>query len=413
MSWPDASLWLNPLLSALQATQLALEHAAHALHVAGDSHGQEAWPWARRVSTETLQIDPATTRQLVLALLVTGGAILFALLAILWRGPRVVLLIAAALLAWFAPWPDSSLWLGDAVPTSFQETPFDVASIARGESVYSQHCAVCHGADGRGSGPLAATLVRWPPTVVGPLLGHRLDGEMFWRVLHGMRDFRGTRTMPGFAGTISDADAWAVLNYMKVLAAGGGAQSREGWPIPVALPKLDVSCGDGTVEPVDRWRAGQRVRIVALGAPGASHAASQAGSPAASPSAPPLEDPRWQTLLLALDDARPTPAATARWAAAGRASCVASTRGAWQAFAGIAGLAPDRFAGAQLLADRDGWLRAEARPGDPGWANATLLCSAGGHGGPVAGGGSIDPLTALLKQMDAQPVRYVKGGYVH
>lgn len=397
MNWPDASLWLNPFLAALQTAQLALEHAAHALHLAGDSHGQPAWPWARRMSTETLQIDPAATRQLVLASLATVGAIPLALVGIAWRRGRIVLLIAAALMAWFAPWPDRSIWLSDAVPTSFQETPFDVASIARGARVYAQHCAACHGTDGRGSGPLAPTLVRWPPTVVGPLLGHRLDGEMFWRVLHGMRDFHGTRTMPGFAGTLSDADAWATIDYMKVLAAGGGAQSGQGWPIPVALPQLDVQCANEAAQPLDRWRAGQRVRIVALG----------------SPAVAPLEDPRWQTLLLAPDDARPAPADAARWAAAGRASCVASTRGAWQAFAGIAGVAPERFAGTQLLADRDGWLRAETPPGSAGWANATLLCSTNGHGEPVDRSGGIDPLTALLKQMDAEPVRYVKGGYVH
>lgn len=397
MNWPDPSLWLNPFLEALQTAQLALEHTAHALHLAGDSHGQAAWPWARRISTETLQIDPGSTRRLVLAFVVTCGAILLALLGIAWRRGRVVLLIAAALAAWLAPWPDSSIWLGDAVPTSFQETSFDVASIAHGAHVYAQHCAACHGADGRGSGPLAPTLVRWPPTVVGPLLGHRLDGEMFWRVLHGMRDFHGAHTMPGFAGMISDADAWATINYMKVLAAGGGAHSGEGWPIPVALPQLDVSCANEPTQPLARWRAGQRVRVVALG----------------SPADPPREDPRWQTLLLAPDDARPAPADAARWAAAGRASCVASTRGAWQAFAGITGLAPERFAGTQLLADRDGWLRSVAQPGDAGWANATLLCSAKGHGEAVDRSGGADPLTALLKQMDAEPVRYVKGGYVH
>ncbi|HTH60885.1 MAG TPA: cytochrome c [Paraburkholderia sp.] len=397
MHWPDASLWLNPFLDALQTAQLALQRAAHALHWSGDSHGQPAWPWARRISTETLQIDLGATRQLVLALLATAGAMLLALAGIAWRRGRVLLLIIAALTAWFAPWPDSTIWLADAVPTSFQQTSFDVASIARGAQVYAQHCAACHGADGRGSGPLAATLVRWPPTVVGPLLGHRLDGEMFWRVLHGTRDFHGARTMPGFARAISDADAWATIDYMKVLAAGGGAQSGQGWPIPVALPALDVRCADGTDQPVERWRAGQRVRVVALG----------------SPPAPPLEDPRWQTLLIAPDDARPTHADAARWAASGRASCVASTRGAWHAFAGIAGLDPDRFALAQLLADRDGWLRAEARPGDAGWANATLLCSANGSGATVARSGDTDPLTALLKEIDAEPVRYVKGGYVH
>jgi mono/diheme cytochrome c family protein len=393
-----ASAWLNPFLDALQTTQQLLGDAAHALGVVRDSHGQAAWPWTRRIATETLLIDLGVARQLAEAFLVTGGALLLALLALVWRQARIPLAIAAGLAAWCAPWPDTGLWLTDAVPTSFQDTPFSVSSIAHGAPLYAQHCAACHGADGRGEGPLAATLVRWPPTVVGPLLGHRLDGEMFWRVLHGMHDTHGVETMPGFAGRLSDADAWAVLDYMKLLAAGGAARSGEGWPVPVVLPALEVRCGDAAAQPLARWRSAQRVRVVALG-DGAT---------------PPREDPRWQTLLLTRDDVAPKETTRAAWAQNDRATCFASTPGAWSAFAGIAGVSPHDFADVELLADRDGWLRAETRPGGGGWANATLLCSVSGTpskiGGAARGG---DDISGLLARIDAEPVRYVKGGFVH
>lgn len=397
MTWLSPAIWLNPLLTVLLTGQHAAEHAAHFLGLAGDSHGQAAWPWSQRLATETLRIDAGTARDLLEACVATGAAVLLALVAIVWRSARVILLLGAGLTAWWAPWPAQSVWLTDAVPTSFQETAFSTVSIAQGARVYAEHCAGCHGADGRGAGPLAPTLTRWPPTVVGPLLGHRLDGEMFWHILYGMRDFRGTRTMPGFAGTLSDGDAWATLNYMKVLAAGGGAQSGAGWPVPVALPDLDVRCPNEIAQPLARWRSGQRVRVVAL-APGAQ---------------PPLEDPRWQTLVLTPDDAATETTNAESWARARRAACVAATPGAWAAFAGIAGFADNRFAGTQLLADRNGWLRAEAKPGDAGWAGATLLCTANGNGAAGEANLGADPVSALLRQMDTQPVRYVKGGYVH
>jgi mono/diheme cytochrome c family protein len=393
----SVTTWLNPFLDALQTTQQLLGDAAHALGVVRDSHGQPAWPWTRRIATETMLIDLGVTRRLAEAILLTGCALMLALLALVWRRARIVLAIAAVLAAWYAPWPDTGVWLTDAVPTSFQDTPFSVSAIAHGGPLYEQHCAACHGTDGRGEGPLAATLVRWPPTVVGPLLGRRLDGEMFWRVLHGMRDMHGVETMPGFADRLSDADAWAVLAYMKLLAAGGAARNGEGWPVPVALPELEVRCGDSPAQPLARWRSAQRVRVVALGV----------GAIA------PREDPRWQTLLLTRDDVPPTATKRAAWAANDRATCFASTPGAWNAFAGIAGIEPHDFAGAELLVDRDGWLRAQTRPGG-GWADATLLCSASGTPAMIAGAARAgDDLGVLLARIDAEPVRYVKGGFVH
>ncbi|AOJ08099.1 c-type cytochrome [Burkholderia mayonis] len=396
MNAPSAEPWLNMLLGALHAAQLALLHAAHALGIAGDSHGQPAWPWARRVAAETLRLDLGVARALGAALAMTSAAALIAAIALVWRRRRIVLLSVAVLSAACAPWPAPSLWLADAVPTSFRTNPepFSVVSAMHGARLYAAHCAACHGDDGRGEGPLARTLGRWPPTVVGPLLGRRLDGELFWRVVAGMRDAHGAQTMPGFAGRLSDGDVRAVLDYLTVLAARGGAQSGDGWPLPVRLPALDVRCADSAPQPLAHWRGGQRVRVVALG----------------DRDAPPVDDARWQTLLVTRDGRAP-----ATSSAAGRAACVAATPGAWDTFAALAGVEPQAFAGAQLLADRDGWLRAAAKPGERGWRDADLLCTSAPpsrrSARPSRGGG--DALTALLRRIDAQPVRHVQGGFVH
>ena len=234
---------------------------------------------------------------------------------------------------------------------------------------------------------MAATLTRWPPTVVGPLLGRHADGELFWHIAHGMQDTQGASTMPAFAGRLGDADIWAVLDAMKVLAASGGVRAG-GWPLPVALPALSVRCGDAPSQTLAAWRNGQRVRVVAV------DAASRAGIP--------LEDPRFQTLLITPDGTLPPPTR------AFQARCVAAGADAWSVFAAIAGAAPQAFSGTQLLADRNGWLRARGAPGTT-WSDADFLCTSAARGTARTTSG----LDSLIARMDAEPVRYVKGGFIH
>ncbi|KGB91901.1 c-type cytochrome [Burkholderia cepacia] len=393
MNAPPFADWAIAFLQLLYRAQIALAHVLHAIGLTGDVDGQAAWPWAHRIALETLRIDAGLTRQLAVAGGVTALAVVLACLALAARKRRVATAVAALAVAWFAPWPSASLWLAPAVPTSFQRdpAPFSVANVMRGAHLYTQHCAACHGADGRGEGPLAATLAHWPPTFAGTLLARRLDGELFWRVRHGTQDAHGASTMPGFAATLGTQDTWAVLAYLKALAAGSGARAEGAWPVPVPLPALDVRCGDAAPRPLERWRDGQRVRVVAL-APGAT---------------PPPEDARWQTLLVA------EPGASVPSSADSRANCVATTADAWRAFATIAGVPPDALAGTQLLADRRGWLRARALPGSAGWSDADLLCRSDAAARPAARATGGDALTALLLRVDAEPVRDVQAGLAH
>ncbi|WP_414446734.1 cytochrome c [Burkholderia sp. 22PA0099] len=396
-------LWLNPLLAALHDGQVALGGLADALGLAGRSHGQAAWPWSRRVATETLAIDRGLAREVGFALIASTLALLLALAALLWRRARWPLAACALAAAWFAPWPPAALWLTPAAPTSFQASPaeFSVATTLHGAQVYAQHCIACHGASGRGDGPQADALPVWPPTVAGPLLARRLDGELFWHVAAGMHDRDGHTTMPAFAGRLDDRDIWAALDYLRVLSAAGGSESGAGWPVPLPIPALDVRCADGATQTLSHWRSGQRVRIVAL----------DAGA------VPPFEDARWQTLLLTRDSRPPTQVP----ADGPRATCTAVTPGAWTIFSTIADRPAAAFAGAELIADRDGWLRAAAAPGAR-WSDANLMCGVeadreraaaarnGASGNPANAPGGID---TLLARIDAEPVSNIQGGYPH
>lgn len=387
MSGPPPTVWLNALLVFLEWAQHSVLTVWRALGLTGEVHGQPAWPWAVRIAGETLLIDLGQARQLGLTLIVVVLALLAVCTALLVRRWRAVSFGVAAGLLVVAPWP-SAVVFSAAVPTSFHVSPtaFSLASITQGARVYHAACASCHGTDGRGEGPLAATLTRWPPTVVGPLLGRRADGELFWHIAHGMHDARGNATMPAFANRLSDADLWAALDYMKVLAASGGVRAG-GWPVPVPVPALRVRCGDAPPTPLGAWRNGQRVRVVAVD----------------TADRIPLEDPRFQTLLITPDGKLPAPTRPFQ------ARCVAASPEAWPVFAAIAGTAPQAFSGTQLLADRDGWLRARGQPGTA-WSDADFLCTSANRetaGSPTGG------LDALIARMDAEPVRYVKGGFIH
>lgn len=385
-STPEAD-WLNLLIGLLQGAQLQLLRVLDALGLATRVHGQPAWPWAHRLSGENLLIDLGQARSFAWTLVFVGVAVLALLLALLWRRLRYYLLALVPMLLIAAPWPDAHVALVPATPTSFQQSPtgFTATSIAQGRALYEQHCVACHGADGKGEGPLAASLAVWPPNLNGPLLWRRADGDLLWHILHGTGEAaRGGVTMPGFSGKLDEADAWALIDFMKAQGAGQSLRALGNWPQPIGLPDMAVRCGAHPPRLLASWR-GQRLRIVAGNA------------------APP-EDPRLVTVVL-------TPPSSSSGALA-FADCVADSPAAWEALALIAGT--DQLEGTQLIADRDGWLRARGEPGKAGWSDDDLLCRSEPLPVPSkATAGTGDGLGALITRMDAEPVRFVKGGFIH
>lgn len=380
------SQWLNPLILLLQGAQLGLLRLLAWLGLAGTSHGQGAWPWALRLSGENLLIDLGQARRLAWTLVMLALVALSLLLALAWRRRRLILISAVPLLWVLAPWPEAEVVLVPAYPTSFHRSPtgFSAESIVLGRTLYAQHCVGCHGIDGRGQGPLAAAQPVWPPNLTGPLLWRRSDGDVLWHVLHGMKDRHGASTMPAFDG-LADGEAWALIDFMKAQGAGQSLRATGAWSQPIGVPDAIVHCEGRGPRALSSWR-GQRLRIVAQGATTGL-----------------LEDPRVVTVLL-LPATGSTPP--------GSADCVVDSSAAWDAFALIAGA--DRLADTQLLADRDGWLRARSSPGDAGWSEDDLLCrNAGGPGDAKDGPSPTDGLGALIARMDADPVRFLKGGFIH
>ncbi len=103
------------------------------------------------------------------------------------------------------------LGLGEQVPT-VNPIPADEASLARGKALYQAYCVSCHGPQGRGDGPAAASLPVPPADLTVHAPAHT-DGELFRFIANGLR---GT-PMPAFKDTLGREDIWHLVNYIKGL----------------------------------------------------------------------------------------------------------------------------------------------------------------------------------------------------
>lgn len=90
--------------------------------------------------------------------------------------------------------------------------------VARGRQLYATRCAVCHGADGDGRGPVASSLDPPPRDLTRALYRVRStrpgdppsDDDLFQTITRGLD---GT-AMPAWSG-LSEADRWALVDAIK------------------------------------------------------------------------------------------------------------------------------------------------------------------------------------------------------
>jgi hypothetical protein len=201
------------------------------------------------------------------------------------------------------------------------------------------------------------------------------DGDMFWYLTHGFEAPDGGIAMPGFAGTLSSEARWDLIDYLRAHNAGESTRTTGKWSHPVPVPQFDAICPDGRDVDLDDLR-GRVLRIVA---------------PPDQATMPVLPDaPRVTTIILARKRSEATGPTTS-----GPAACVAREPETWSAFAILSGVSDEALAGAQILTDQNGWLRALWRPDEPGnWMDRAALASA------VAG-------------IVAHPIIADTGGHVH
>ncbi len=94
--------------------------------------------------------------------------------------------------------------------------PATAETVRRGQAAFTRHCAVCHGADGRTTGVAFADAMS-PP--VPPLdiddVQRFADGQLHWIILNGV----APSGMPAWKGLVTDDEAWAMVVFIRRLAA--------------------------------------------------------------------------------------------------------------------------------------------------------------------------------------------------
>ncbi len=91
--------------------------------------------------------------------------------------------------------------------------PADATSIARGAELFHINCSQCHGADGKGDGPIANFLQKTKPAdLTGPVVTSLSDGAIFLVITNGMPG-----AMPALNENLTVRERWDVVNYVRTL----------------------------------------------------------------------------------------------------------------------------------------------------------------------------------------------------
>ena len=94
--------------------------------------------------------------------------------------------------------------------------PADDASLARGQELYTNLCATCHGNTGLGDGPGGAALNPTPAALAhtSQMLS---DAYLFWRISEGGVPF-GT-AMPAWREALDEQARWDLINFVQALGS--------------------------------------------------------------------------------------------------------------------------------------------------------------------------------------------------
>ena len=193
----DSTALSRSLIFEMAMAVLLLGAAALLSSLAPGAHVQPDWPFPLRPSLSVLEDEDLRAEVARSLLMLAGGFALFVVatfhrLLRLAVVPGVVLVVLAR--------PSLALLLVPAEPTYYwqSQSAGDDASVALGRMAYAGHgCVACHGPEGKGDGPLAASLADPPEDLTAPHLLDHSDGELYWWINHGVDAPDGTKAMPG------------------------------------------------------------------------------------------------------------------------------------------------------------------------------------------------------------------------
>jgi len=122
--------------------------------------------------------------------------------------------------------PQDALRAGDEL-----KSPLDVTNVRareRGAFVFSNFCAVCHGAGGAGNGPVAQRGYPPPPSLLAEHALKMKDGQLFHVLTYGQNN------MPSYASQISREDRWNAILYVRAMQAAAVPAATSTSPLKAA-----------------------------------------------------------------------------------------------------------------------------------------------------------------------------------
>src|SRR5215471_15749512 len=97
--------------------------------------------------------------------------------------------------------------------------PKPEVDVKRGEAVFQQYCATCHGAEGKGDGLSAQNLPIKPQNLTEGRVLNPLPDHFLYRVIaHGAQSVGLSPLMPAFTPQLSDTQVHDVIAFVRTLA---------------------------------------------------------------------------------------------------------------------------------------------------------------------------------------------------
>jgi len=153
----------------------------------------------------------------------------------------------------------------EAYPETYRKTPvpFDAISISNGSVLFAEHCASCHGPQGKGNGVHAGNLSSEPTDLLTePHTARHTAGNFFHWVSHGVPN----TDMPSFSAVLSEESRWDIVNYLHAMSRGFVARLLGSMIYPekpaIGPPTFSYFAYDGSGGDLKDFRQNKNVLLV-------------------------------------------------------------------------------------------------------------------------------------------------------